>query len=81
MVVCLVMVPWKATEYRDRMPPRPNGFDGVIEEELLQNFPQILKPPFPTISDPVCLVDYDGFILSWYLPECLTFSRQVSFRS
>jgi hypothetical protein len=76
--MCLVKLPWKASDYANALPPRPNGFAGPVEEKLEELFPPLFSKPFPLVSKPSCLVDSDGIILAWYLPDGLTCSRQAS---
>jgi hypothetical protein len=76
--IFLVKLPWKASDYANALPPRPNGFAGPVEEHLEEMFPPLFSKPFPLVSKPSCLLDSDGIILGWYLPDGLTYSRQAS---
>jgi hypothetical protein len=73
----VVTVPWDVREYCNRLPPRPNGFDSNVEDNLVRMFPALHERPFPAVVRPCCIVDVNGVILCWYLPSCLTFERQV----
>lgn len=71
-------MPWCAKDYLSSLPSRPNGFHGSVEEAIEINFPPAEKKPFPTLSKPAIIVDKNGIILVWYLPEALGQNRQVS---
>jgi hypothetical protein len=64
-------------DYALALPSRPNGFVGSLEEKLEEHFPPLFAKPFPLVSKPASLVDSEGVILAWFLPEGLTSSRQV----
>jgi hypothetical protein len=72
-----VRMPWSVRDYCRNMTLRPSGFDSALEQELLKKFPPLNNPPFPTTFVPSCILDIEGSILSWYLPNCLTLDRQV----
>lgn len=72
-----VKLPWKASDYAKSLPLRPNGFAGPVEAALEDMFPPLFTKPFPLVSTPCCIVDAEGVILAWYLPEGLTPSRQA----
>jgi hypothetical protein len=72
-----VVVPWSVVDYCAHLPARPKGFDCPREDEILAKFPPLYQRPFPTVTEPCCVVDNQGVILAWYLPRCLTAKRQV----
>jgi hypothetical protein len=61
----------------DHLPPRPNGFNSAVEDNLEAMFPPLHPPPHPLISEAITIVDNQGIILCWYLPRCLSRGRQV----
>jgi hypothetical protein len=48
-----------------------------MEAQLEQMFPPLSARPFPMVDRPAMLVDEEGIILAWYLPDAMTASRQV----
>jgi len=70
-------VPWSAGEYNDLLPPRPNGFNGPVEDQMERMFPPLFATPYPVVQTPCSLSDASMAILYWYLPNALTEHRQV----
>jgi hypothetical protein len=72
-----VRLPWSTVDYCRHLPSRPSGFSGPTEDHLEALFPPLNVRPFPTVNIPCHIVDSDGLFLYWYLPDCLTATRQV----
>ncbi|TFK58478.1 hypothetical protein BDN72DRAFT_782038, partial [Pluteus cervinus] len=47
------------------------------EVEFLQEFPPIYSQPYPVLSSPTIVIDDEGRIIVWYLPDILFRVRQV----
>jgi hypothetical protein len=74
----VVVLPWSAADYVMHLPARPNGFASIVEERMESMFPPLFARPFPTIDTPCTIIDNEDNILCWYLPGCLTLTRQAS---
>lgn len=73
-----VWVPWAARKYAAAMPARPTDFASPAEDRLSQLFPALHAKPYPVMAEPCIVVDRNGLILAWYLPDTLTAERQAS---
>ena len=73
-----VVLPWSVSDYNMHLPARPNGFFGSLEETMESLFPPLFPRPFPMVDSPCVIMDNNAIIIYWYLPGCLTLSRQVS---
>lgn len=76
----IVAVPWKVEEYVKRMGKRPTGRNDEIEAGLKEEFPPGADfggvPGM--VSDPCTVIDTEGNILLWHLPNIVSESAEVS---
>lgn len=70
-------MPWRAADYAKSIPGNSTGRKEDIEAKLLAMFPVVFDPPklFPAV--PATVVDRDGVVVMWYLPEVLTAAQRV----
>jgi len=50
-------------EYNDLLPPRPNGFNGPVEDQMECMFPPLFATPYPVVQTPCSLSDASMAIL------------------
>jgi hypothetical protein len=75
-------VPWNVQDYLNRMPPRPTGRNEAFEASMRAEF-----PPGPeldgtddtavVIEGPSTIVDSEGNILLWHLPNIVSQNAEV----
>jgi len=75
--ILVVVLPWRVQDYVQHLPPRPTGFNREFESKIIDIFLPLHSPPYPLVTDPVCIMDNQGTLLHWYLPGCLSTDRQV----
>lgn len=79
--MCAVQVDWDFTRYADKLQKRPaasgTGAGHKSEERLRKRYPPKKSSADLPISAPCIIVDTQGVIGAWYLPEILKESRQV----
>lgn len=74
----VVVLSWSVEDYMANLPPKPKGFSSPTEDYLEEKFPPVFQPPYRHVNEPCIVVDCNGVILLWYLPDLLSSLRQVT---
>lgn len=77
---CAVIIPWDASHYSEQVLPGLTGFNDLRESQASEHFPPLYSPPYPLVQHPATVLDSQGRILVWYLPNGFTPERQVSIK-
>ena len=77
MMMMLVVIPWDAVRYCDRLSIHENGSNETREELILKAYPPPSAKSDKIMDAPGIIVDMHSVILAWYLPEVLPMERQV----
>ena len=68
-------MPWDVRHYRDNISTKNEGMNEEFEESLKRRYPPING--YGKITEPCVVIDNEGIILVWYIPNILTVERQV----
>lgn len=70
-----VVMAWSAEEYRNSLSSRPTGQNEAVEAKQEAKFHPLTN--MPLLERPAVVVDRDGKIILWYVPNIMTKVRQV----
>ena len=63
----------------ERVPKNYSGRDEVIEEKLQSEFPPVFNPLQIQPVVPAMIVNWEGVIIMWYLPQVIAAAQIVPF--
>lgn len=76
-----MLLPWSIEDYSKSLTPSQNISTERNEAELLRDFPPLFcnEPGelLPLQDQPCIVVDSQGIIVLWYLPDAITRARNV----
>jgi hypothetical protein len=70
-------VPWNVEDYLKRIGKKPTGMNGEFEDRLKQEFPPGKEIGAAVILEPCIIVDSEGNILLWHLPDIISQNAEV----